>query len=191
MCCEDFMCAGNIFARCQNSMRIVKILYVLQDFICALRLYVHFKTIWAVQRHYARFKSFMRASKVLRALRRPYAHFESFTRIAKTLCALRKFYPQSEDIMRTAKTLCERKEDSIMKKIMGDSHFSTKEGNGSTVRVYADDVLVYTSPDITYKSGTVHASVDIIYADNIRITVTGRYNDENSYIALSNATVSK
>ena len=101
-------------------MRIVKILYVLQDFICALRLYVHFKTICAVQRHYARFKSFMRASKVLRALRRPYAHFESFTRIAKTLCALRKFYPQSEDIMRTAKTLCERKEDSIMKKIILD-----------------------------------------------------------------------
>ena len=92
---------------------------------------------------------------------------------------------------KSAEFYTERKYSNLSFDISPISHFSTKEGNGSTVRVYADDVLVYTSPDITYKSGTVHASVDIIYADNIRITVTGRYNDENSYIALSNATVSK
>lgn len=92
---------------------------------------------------------------------------------------------------KSAEFYTERKYSNLSFDISPISHFSTKEGNMAIVRVYADGVLVYTSPDITYKSGTVHAKVDIFYAENIQITVTGKYNDENSYIALSNATVSK
>lgn len=84
-----------------------------------------------------------------------------------------------------------RKYSTITFDILPSSSFSTNTDITSTIKIYADEVLVYTSPKINYKSSAVHAEVNINNAEYIRIEGAGTKSDENAYTILNNVQVSK
>ena len=91
----------------------------------------------------------------------------------------------------TAEIYVGRKYSTMTFDIMPSSSFSTNELISSTVKIYADDVLVYTSPNINYKSSAIHANVNINNAEYIRIEGKGTKSDENAYTILNDVYVSK
>ena len=64
-----------------------------------------------------------------------------------------------------------------------DEDFTTRDGKYANIKVYADDKLVYTSPNITYKTENIHMSVNIKGAKYVTIELTGEDLDDEPVYA--------